>query len=215
MQKDISAVSLSPLLNQASRRLSIGAIAGPVLGVIAWIVLGATRPGYLPLRQLISDLGLGTTASFMNASFVLSGLLLLVGIVGISFRLLGNVGNIQRWICTVLLALSPLGYIVIGFFTETAVAGHTIGSLLIFLTPVISFLVTGLLIRRSTLTRTIGNWLLVASPLTLVLFVLFFSTGVPGSLLATTGLAGLAERVMIIEIHAWYMILGWLAFRFS
>jgi hypothetical membrane protein len=174
---------------EATRWLALGAVAGPVLGEFAWIVLGLLRPGYSPLRQQISDLGLGPTAPFMNAAFVLGGLLLLVGVVGIFRAIRGDVRTAARWICAVLLALSPLGVVVVGVFNETAVAGHVTGAILTFQTPVVSFLVT------------------------LVLVIVFLQTGPPGAPLAATGLGGLTERALIVEIHAWYMALGALAFR--
>jgi len=30
-----------------------------------------------------------------------------------------------------------------------------------------------------------------------------------------TGVAGLTERILVIELEAWYVALGWLAFRCS
>jgi hypothetical membrane protein len=213
MQKKVSFISLTPGWDPAARWLAIGAIVGPALGVIAWLVLGAARSGYSPLRQTISDLGLGSTAAFINTSFILTGLLLLVGVGGIHLRLLRDAGGTRRTLCTVLLALSPLGYVIIGFFPENAMVGHTTGAMLIFLTPVVGFLVTGLLIRHCARGRAVGRWLLFASPLTLGLFTLFFLQGAPGTALAAIGLGGLAERLLVIEIHAWYVALGWVAWR--
>src|SRR6266702_8256621 len=77
----------------ATRWLALGAVAGPVLFTLAWLVLGELSPGYTawgtriapysPISQVISGLGLGITAPFMNTAFVLNGLLILVGVVGI------------------------------------------------------------------------------------------------------------------------------------
>ena|SRR5215469_16766761 len=203
-----SAAQASP---QVFRWLALGAVVGPVLFTLAWIILGAARPGYSLLRQQISDLVLGANGFFMGAAFVLSGLLLLVSVVGIFLAMRAEVGTAASFICAVLLALSPLGEVGDGVFNETAVAGHVIGAALGFLTPVISFLVTGLVIRRSPYWRRIGNWLLVASPLTLVLVFVFLQTGPPGAPLAATGLGGLTERAMVVEVQAWYVALGALA----
>src|SRR5690349_15892098 len=70
-----------------SRLLALGAIAGPALFTVAWLVLGFVSPGYTVgdthiapyslVSQPISGLGMGDTAPFMNTAFVLSGLLLL------------------------------------------------------------------------------------------------------------------------------------------
>jgi len=193
--------------------LALGAVAGPVLFVLAWLVLGELSPGYSPLRQQISDLALGADGLFMGAAFVLSGLLLLAGVVGIFQAMRADVGTAASFISAILLALSPLGGVVVGVFNETAVVGHVTGAMLAFLTPIVSFLVTGLVLRRSPHWRRIGSWLLLASPLTLVLVFVFLQTGPPGAPLAATGLGGLAERALIVEIHAWFVALGALAFR--
>src|SRR6266568_9561703 len=95
---------------KATRWLALGAVAGPVLFTLAWVVLGELSPGYTawgtwiapysPISQGISGLGLGPTAPFMNAAFVLSGLLLAVGVVG-TFRSIREMSSVARWTCTV------------------------------------------------------------------------------------------------------------------
>jgi hypothetical protein len=88
-----------------ARRLALGAVAGPALFTLAWLVLGFLSPGYTlfgtliapysPISQPISGLGLGPTGAFMNTAFVLSGLLLLAGVVGI-FRTVRPSGRRQQ-----------------------------------------------------------------------------------------------------------------------
>ena len=131
-----------------ARWLALGAVAGPILFTLAWVILGTLSPGYTawgvriapysPISQPISGLGLGPTAPFMNAAFVLSGLLMLVGVVGI-FQGIREMGAPARWSCIVLLALSPLGMVVDGFFTLESFLPHTAGFLLGCATPVLSF----------------------------------------------------------------------------
>src|SRR6266508_2188525 len=99
---------------ETARWLALGAVAGPVLFTLAWFILGFLSPGYSlfgiqiapysPISQPISGLGLGPTGPFMNAAFVLSGLLLLAGVIGI-FQGIGEIGAVSRWGCTALLAL--------------------------------------------------------------------------------------------------------------
>ena len=70
-----------------TRWLALGAVAGPVLFTLAWLILGFLSPGYTifgtliapysPIAQPISGLGLGLTGPFMDAAFVISGILLL------------------------------------------------------------------------------------------------------------------------------------------
>lgn len=206
----------------ASRWLALGAIAGPVLFTLAWVVLGFLSPGYTawgiwiapysPISQGISGLGLGITAPFMNTAFVLSGLLILAGVVGI-FQGMREMSALARWICTALLVLSPLGMVVDGIFTLETFLPHMAGFLLAVGTPVLSFVVIGFLLRSVPSFRRFGNWLLLGSPLTLALVVLYFLTFSPTVAGTQTGIAGLTERILVIELHAWFVVMGWLAFR--
>ncbi|MFC7101003.1 hypothetical protein ACFQQB_11325 [Nonomuraea rubra] len=73
-------------------RLALGTVAGAVLFTVAWIVLSFVSDGYTiggdhiapysNLTQPISGLGMGDTAPYMNAAFVLSGLLFGAGFLG-------------------------------------------------------------------------------------------------------------------------------------
>ena len=95
-----------------ARWLALGAVAGPILFALAWFILGFLSPGftifgtliepYSPISAGISGLGLGPTGPFMNAAFVLGGLLLLAGIVG-SFQSIRELGAVTRLVCTALL----------------------------------------------------------------------------------------------------------------
>ena len=216
-----TAAQASP---EATRWLALGAVAGPVLFTLAWVVLGFLSPGYTawgtriapysPISQGISGLGLGITAPFMNTAFVFSGLLILAGVVSI-FQGIREMGALARWSCTVLLALSPLGMAVDGIFTLESFLPHMVGFLLGIASPVLSFVVIGLLLRRVQRWRRFGSWLLLASPLTLVLLVLFFLTFSPTVAGTQTGVAGLTERILVVEVLAWFVAMGWLAFRRS
>ncbi len=207
---------------KAVRRLTLGAIAGPVLFTLAWVILGLISPGYTawgtritsysPISQPISGLGLGSTAPFMNAAFIVSGLLLLLGIVGI-FQSVREMGTLAQVICTILLALTPLGMLVDGFFTLESIMPHMVGFLLGCVTPVASFVVSGLFLRRVEGFRRFGTWLLLGSPLTLALTVLYFMTFSPTIAGIQTGVAGLTERILVIEVFSWFVALGLLAFH--
>jgi hypothetical protein len=209
---------------EATRWLALGAVVGPVLFTLAWFILGFLSPGYTawgtriapysPISQGISGLGLGITAPFMNTAFVLCGLFLLAGAVGI-FQGIREMGAVARWSCTVLLALSALGTVVDGIFTLESFLPHMVGFLLGVASPVLSFVVIGLLLRRVQRWRRFGSWLLLASPLTLVLLVLFFLTFSPTVAGTQTGVAGLTERILAVEVQAWFVVMGWLAFRRS
>src|SRR5213592_695348 len=125
MTTEIHATTLAPQsrAQETTHWLALGAVAGPVLFTVAWFVLGLLSPGftifgtkiapYSPVSAGISGLGLGPTAPFMNAAFVLNGLLLAVGVVG-TFHSIREMSTVARWSCTVLLGLSPLGSVMDG-----------------------------------------------------------------------------------------------------
>jgi uncharacterized protein DUF998 len=206
-----------------ARRLASGALAGPVLFTLAWLILGAISPGYTvagtwispysPVTQPISGLGLGTTARYMNPAFVVSGLLLLAGVVGVVRCLPSGGRPAARLASAMLLALAPLGLITVGTFTLDTPAPHLAGAMLVLGTPVVSFLVTGLYLRRLPGWHGLGTGLLVAAPLTLVLFVIYNLSFSQSAVAAGHGVAGLTQRVLFVEILSWFVALGWRVVR--
>lgn len=217
------AAPVAPTVPRVARWLALGAIAGPLLFTCAWLVLGLLSPGYTlfgtritpysAISQPISGLGLGPTGPFMNAAFVVGGLLLLAGVVGVFWTIAPDGRPAARRACAALLALSPLGMVVAGIFTLEAVFPHLIGFLLAVATPVVSFLAAGRFLRSIPRWRRFGKWLLWGSPPTLVLVFLFFWTFDPVAAGAGRGVAGLTQRVLSVEVHAWFVAMGWLAFR--
>ena len=184
--------------------LELAAVAGPVLLTAAWLVLGAVSPGYTvwgthvapysPVSQPISGLGLGPTGPYMNAAFIVSGLLMVVGAYGVFERF-----PEWRWryVCAPLLALPGLVSVLDGLFTFQTFFMHFVG----------------FLVRRLPAWRSVGTGLIIAGPLTALLTVLYFATFTPTVQGIQTGIAGLTERLLILEIQAWYVALGWIAFR--
>jgi hypothetical protein len=208
---------------QPTRWLALGAVAGPLLFTLAWVVLGFLSPGYTifgtriapysPVSQPISGLGLGLTGRFMNAAFILGGLLLFAGVIAV-FHTIGITGRpAARRASVTLLALTPLGMVVDGIFTLEDVLAHLVGFLLAVGTPVVGFLLAGRYLRDIPGWRRFGTWLLLGSPLTLLLVVLFFLTFDPTADGAQEGVAGLIQRLLTIEVLAWLAAMGWLAFH--
>ncbi len=205
----------APASAQTARWLALGAVAGPVLFTLAWIVLGPLRPGYSPVSQPISALAIGPNGVYMHAAFLLNGLLGIVGVVAVFQGARQEVGAIVRWTCAVLLLLSPLGFLWAGIFTMDHLALHNVGAQLAMSTPIISFLIVGLLMRRSPSWRRFGAWMLLGSPLALALLI-GFTMSVPLAQLQTGaggGSFGLWQRALAIKVQAWFVALGWRAFR--
>jgi hypothetical membrane protein len=221
----MATVPKSPTATQGSAcpRLALGAVAGPILFTLGWFVLGFVSPGYTmwgtrvapysAVSQPLSGLGLGPTGPFMNAIFILSGLLVVAGAVGI-FRSIPELSPAARWIGAALLALPGLGSVMDGIFTLEHFFFHFVGFVLA-LTTVLGFPIIGYLLRRVPRWRRFGSWLIVAGPVTLALTVLYFATFTPTIEGIQHGVAGLTERILVVELQGWYVAIGWLAFRRS
>jgi len=167
------------------------------------------------ITQPFSGLGLGPNGFLFNAAFVLSGLLLMAGVFGIFQTIEASGQPTARRVCAVLLALSGLGSGVCGIFTLEWFVLHMAGFILAVGGPVLGFLATGFFLRGIPRWRRFGTWLLFGSPLTLLLLALFFLTFHYDTMAAGIGVAGLTERILVIEVQAWYVAIGWLAFRRS
>lgn len=211
---------------EMARWLALGAVVGPILLTLAWIILGLTRPdtknewgvsGGITgmITQPFSSLGLGHNGLLFNIAFLLNGILILIGVFGV-FKTMGTGGRpVLYKVSAALLALSGLGSMICAVFTLESFLLHMAGFLLGAGAPVLGFLVTGFFLRNIPRWRQFGTWLLLGSPLTLLLLVLFFLTFQYDTMAAGVGVAGLTERILVIEVQAWYMAMGWLAFRGS
>ena len=204
-------------------RLALGTVASAVLFTVSWIVLSLLSDGYTVggdriepysnLTQPVSGLGMGETAPYMNTAFVLSGLLLAVGLFGL-FRSIEGGRTITRVLAAVGLGLAPVGLLLIGLFDLDSPGPHFLGAALAFQLPVLSFVATGLFLRGVPTWRRLGNLLLsLAAPITLLLIVVFSTTFDQASTAAGEGIAGLTQRLWLSWVLAWYAALGWTAYR--
>jgi hypothetical protein len=218
----MAAVRKYAITTQADHAwLALGAVAGPILFTLGWLVLGFISPGYTmwgtrvapysAVSQPLSGLGLGVTGPYMNAIFIVTGLLVAAGAAGV-VRAIPGLSPTARWIGGVLLALPGLGSVVDGIFTLEHFFPHFLGFGLV-LTTVVGFPAVGFLLRRIPSWREFGTCLIVAGPLTLGLTVLYFATFTPTIEGIQHGVAGLTERLLVVELQAWYVALGWLAWH--
>jgi hypothetical protein len=194
--------------------LELAAVAGPVLLTVAWLFLGAVSPGYTlwgvhvapysAVSQPISGLGLGPTGPYMNAAFVLSGLLMVVGALGAIQRI---PRMNARHLSMALLALPGIGSAVDGLFTFQSFFLHFVG-FACALSTIATFPIVGWCLRATPGWRRFGSALIAAGPLTLGLTVLYFATFTPTIAGIQTGIAGLTERALVLEIQAWFVALG-------
>jgi hypothetical membrane protein len=186
-------ITPAPLrVSHSTRFLALGAVVGPVLFTLAWLVLAAVSPGYTlfdhrftdysPISQPISGLGMGATAPYMNAAFIAGGLILIAGVIGV-FLTLPPDRSALRWWSAALLACSGIGQIMCGIFNLEAMMPHTF-----------------------------GFGLATATPLTLILLIAFFAAFEPTADGAEHGIAGLVQRLLILQIHGWFVAMGLLAY---
>jgi hypothetical membrane protein len=119
--------------------------------VVTCTIAGLLRPGYSPLHQAISDLGVGSVAWLLNISVVAMGVLL-IGCCAAFLRVLGpTLGDPWRWVCSGLLALPGLGFAWAGIFTEapaTVTLHWVVGMPLVAIGSIAGFLITGIRLRR-------------------------------------------------------------------
>jgi hypothetical protein len=220
-----SRQSFAPRALSLPRVLAFGAVAGPLLFTLAWIGFGVLQPPTLTpfgvlggvsgaISNPISGLGVGQFAAQFNTAFVVCGVLQAIGCVAALECLASDSRRLPRRLCAGLLAISPLGLAMAGLFTlASALVLHIIAGTLVFATPVVSFLATGLLLRGIPAYRRIGTGLLLVSPLTLLLFVAYSTSFDQATVAAGLGIAGATERILMLEVQAWYVVLGWVAFR--
>jgi hypothetical protein len=112
----------SPRLGRAL--LACGVI-GPVLFVVVFLVEGATRPDYDPLRHPVSSLGIGGLGWTQRANFLVFGALLLAFAVGLRPALRRSGGGI--W-APLLIGLVGLGLMGAGVFVSDPISGYPPGS---------------------------------------------------------------------------------------
>ncbi|MEU6207074.1 DUF998 domain-containing protein [Micromonospora musae] len=206
-----------------NRVLALATLAGAALFTVAWFVLGFFNTGYRlegdwipssPISQPLSGLGMGSTGPYMNAAFVLSGLLLLVGLIGVFRTMPPGHRPAARRLCAAGLALSPVGLVVAGIFTIEHDLPHLAGFGLIALTPVLTFALAGAFLRGIPAWRRLGTLLMVlGSPLTLLTAFMYLASFDEASTAAGEGIAGLLSRILGLTVHGWFAAMGWHAFR--
>ncbi len=199
-----------------NRWLALGGVVGPIIFVLTFMLAGAIRAGYSPIHQAISDLGVGPNPWLLNAPLIIMGLLLVAFAIGFFRNAEVEIGGRWRWICAALIAFPGLGWLDAGVFTEApaTVTLHWVPSnLLIAVGSLAGFFIVGLKLRRDSRWRGLSTYSMIASPATLLVMVAESWIWWPGTPLFTSHLGGLMERVLFVEILAWYVVFGWRLFR--
>ena len=104
--------------------LTCGVVAGPLF-TVAWLVEGATRAGYDPLRHPISSLAIGDLGWTQDASFVVTGLLTLAFAAGL-WRAMRPLGG-STW-GPLLIGACGIGLLGAAAFVADPISGYPPGT---------------------------------------------------------------------------------------
>jgi hypothetical protein len=208
-----------------TRGLLASGVIGPVLFVVMFLIEGAIRPDYDPIRVFVSQLSLGDQGWLQIANFVVSGLLIVAFAFGL--RRVVSSGRASRW-GPIMVGLVGLGVIVSGVFVTDPALGyppgappgltqnpswhgalHLLGALVVFGgLPVACFV-----FARRFRVQADRPWMIysAASAVGLLLFY-FGATASASSAGSLHGVAGLLQRVSIGIGFAWIALLAaWLS----
>jgi hypothetical protein len=203
--------------------LSFCAIAGSILLTLAWIILGLFMPpvhneyGIIggiwgTISNPISGTGVGPYGVFFNLAFVLSGVLIFLGILGVFLSL--NNKSKKHWRTAVLLLLSPTGFIIAGAVNlSMSVPLHMIGFYLGGGSLIIGGIIAGLYFRNFENYKIYGNILIICSPV-LLLLMIFSMASFNLELIATGGgIAGIPSRLNALVVCFMHFIIGFIGIK--
>ncbi|MEV7006241.1 DUF998 domain-containing protein [Streptosporangium sp. NPDC051022] len=104
--------------------LICGIAAGPLF-VLSFLIQGATRDGYDPMRHPVSSLALGDHGWTQTATFLITGTLTIVFAVGLQRTLRRGPGRLWG---PLLVGVWAIGLVGAGLFTTDPVSGYPPGS---------------------------------------------------------------------------------------
>lgn len=107
--------------------LSCGVI-GPLLFIVVFLIEGATRADYNPLRYPVSSLSIGDLGWIQAANFLMIGLLLFAFALGLRRALRASRGGVWG---PLLIGLAGIGLFGAGIFTSDPVFGYPPGAPLV------------------------------------------------------------------------------------
>ena len=118
-------VSSEPADRIATDILLWGGVVGPIGFVVVFLVEGAVRSGYDPVRLAVSYLSLGDGGWVQVATFLVTGILVLGFAVGVRRALLGGLGATG---VPVAIALAGAGLVIAGVFSTMPAFGYPPGT---------------------------------------------------------------------------------------
>jgi hypothetical protein len=199
-------------------------IVGPVLFVGVFLVAGALRPGYDPVRMQVSYLSLGDGGAVQVASFLVSGLLIATFAVGLRARLAGAGGRGAVG-GPVAAGSVALGLVVAGIFSTVPAFGyppgtpdgfpsqvpataylHVLGAVLFFG----GMIAAPILLARRYRAGGAMTWAWFSVGSAIVVFAAFAASSAdPSGRPFVPSAAGLLQRIAIVAGLAWIAVVAW------
>src|SRR5258707_6087546 len=91
------------------RPFTLAGVIGSILFVLVFTIQGLLRPGYSPINQVVSDLGIGQDAWILNTDLVVFGLLSMLFAIGFYQAMRKSIGGQRVRVSTSLLLLAGAG----------------------------------------------------------------------------------------------------------
>ena len=201
-------------------------IVGPIQFTAVYLVEGASRPGYDPMRHQVSLLSLGPGGAVQVVSFLVTGTLLLLFAVALTARLGCGPGGTAGPLA---IAIAGSGCIIAGLFSTQPLFGYppgtpegmatvvTVASLLHVLGAGLLFfglVAAALVLARRFWREGDTGWALGSVGAAVVVFVCFgASGGGPSGQLLFPETSGLIQRVSLVAGLGWVAAIALRALR--
>jgi len=216
---EIHSVRATRRRSYFTRLFTLAGVIGSILFVLVFIIDGFLRPGYSPIQQAISDLGVGQNAWILNTDLIAFGLLSMLYVIGFYQAIRKSIGRRMLKASTSLLLLAGAGAVNDGFFTEynptdpnAALhdALHSLGFLVAFGSLTIALFIIGLQLWKDRVWRGYRWYSLITSLVTLLLIILPYAFPQYGA-----QFGGLNERMLLVEALAWQVVTGCRLFAYE
>lgn len=202
--------------------LAPASLVAAVLFSLTWPLLGQVSRGftlfgthiapYNWIAQPVSGLGLGETAMTMNLVFIVTAVLLALGITG-TLASLSVLSQTEMLALSAILLLSPLGVAMCGIFNLERIVLHSIGYFVGMAAPIAGFAALGWRLGRHAGYESMARHLFIAAVVTFVLLIIYVRSFDPEAAGRGLGVGGLTQRLLVTEVLGVFAVLGWTAAR--